>query len=443
MKRLNFLLFFLLFFAVAATTATKVADDPTRISVGARPLGLGKAYVGLADDVNSLFLNPAGLARLKHWQATSLSGKFINEVNYLTIGAAFPTKFGGVFGIGYVGSGFGVTMSGTTVESGRVTASGESVSYGDYDKILLFSYAMPLKELFDVPMFKHVDAGATLKMFSKDLSGTGVSNGSASGYDMDLGLLMDAGGPLSVGFTAQNVLPYSMGGRIVWATGVVESLPATIKTGTSLKILGENGLRKLKGQALRLNFDVDYFPNRAYLPSLMHMGVEWSPLRFLDIRVGIDQDHIGLGSQGLGVSNDLTAGVGLLYKNFRFDYAYHQFGATPGVDNHYFALSYGLFGREPEPVVEAARELSVPEEVVKPVKKKSIIKPKAKVVETTRELPQPKPEIEKPKVNSKALDEWAKDVQGEEKGINYGGIIAGIVALVLGVFLIVKFAIKK
>lgn len=34
---------------------------------GLRPLGMGNAYVAVADDFNALFYNPAGLARLKTW----------------------------------------------------------------------------------------------------------------------------------------------------------------------------------------------------------------------------------------------------------------------------------------------------------------------------------------------------------------------------------------
>jgi len=35
--------------------------------------------------------------------------------------------------------------------------------------------------------------------------------------------------------------------------------------------------------------------------------------------------------------------VGVYYRGFRFDYAYHQFAGAPGVDNHFFSLSYGIF----------------------------------------------------------------------------------------------------
>ena len=32
-----------------------------------RPLGMGNAYVAIADDFNAVFYNPAGLARLNDW----------------------------------------------------------------------------------------------------------------------------------------------------------------------------------------------------------------------------------------------------------------------------------------------------------------------------------------------------------------------------------------
>lgn len=38
--------------------------------VGARALGMGNAYVGMADDPTANFLNPAGLTQLEGWQAT-------------------------------------------------------------------------------------------------------------------------------------------------------------------------------------------------------------------------------------------------------------------------------------------------------------------------------------------------------------------------------------
>lgn len=49
----------LLFFVVIATI-------PVFACVGARPLGMGGAFVAVADDINSVYWNPAGLANIKN-----------------------------------------------------------------------------------------------------------------------------------------------------------------------------------------------------------------------------------------------------------------------------------------------------------------------------------------------------------------------------------------
>ena len=77
----------LLIFLPASTLLAK-AEDWTQY--GMRPLGMGNAYVAIADDFNAVFYNPAGLARLNDWYleiinpgVTISSGAidFFNEVS--------------------------------------------------------------------------------------------------------------------------------------------------------------------------------------------------------------------------------------------------------------------------------------------------------------------------------------------------------------------------
>ncbi|MEZ4740994.1 MAG: hypothetical protein R3B45_00860 [Bdellovibrionota bacterium] len=49
------------------------AEELRWTQYGLRPLGMGNAFVSVADDYNALFYNPAGLARLKEWD-----GEFLN-----------------------------------------------------------------------------------------------------------------------------------------------------------------------------------------------------------------------------------------------------------------------------------------------------------------------------------------------------------------------------
>jgi opacity protein-like surface antigen len=71
--------------SVVATVAS--ADELHWTHFGLRPLAMGNAFVAVADDYNSLFYNPAGLARLKDWE-----GEFFNpyaEISNNTI-QAYP-----------------------------------------------------------------------------------------------------------------------------------------------------------------------------------------------------------------------------------------------------------------------------------------------------------------------------------------------------------------
>lgn len=69
---------------------------------GARPLSMGGAFVAVADDVHSIYWNPAGLAKVKSIELTYT--RWINlrdVVNYDDFMAgAFPLKYG-TLGIGY------------------------------------------------------------------------------------------------------------------------------------------------------------------------------------------------------------------------------------------------------------------------------------------------------------------------------------------------------
>jgi len=58
--------------AMSAGTAS-ATDELVWTHYGIRPLGMGNAYVAVADDFNALFYNPAGLARLKEWDGELLN----------------------------------------------------------------------------------------------------------------------------------------------------------------------------------------------------------------------------------------------------------------------------------------------------------------------------------------------------------------------------------
>ncbi|MBI5078994.1 S-layer homology domain-containing protein, partial [Candidatus Saganbacteria bacterium] len=65
--------------------------------------------------------------------------------------------------------------------------------------------------------------------------------------------------------------------------------------------------------------------------ALYHAGLEYSPVKNIALRAGLNQEAGG---------NGFTMGLGLTNGGFRFDYAYVQRPGLPGDIPHYFTLSY-------------------------------------------------------------------------------------------------------
>ena len=75
--------------------------DPSDVGVGARPMGMGKAFVGLADDGNAIFVNPAGLATFDSLKLASMQTTILGDINYIVLGGANPYDFG-TLGVGLI-----------------------------------------------------------------------------------------------------------------------------------------------------------------------------------------------------------------------------------------------------------------------------------------------------------------------------------------------------
>lgn len=309
----------------------KLTSDITRLGVGARPLGMGKMFTGLADDISAMYLNPAGLAHIDKPQLLSMSGKFVNLVNYLSFAAVLPGRFG-TAGVGYSGSGMGFStpvLNLTEIATGEyriIPSSTEAVSYDYTNYAVAFSWGTTV-------LRPDLSLGTTLKLFHEKISG--AARGTASGQDMDVGLMFKPEPRLTIGLVAKNILPYSMGGKTRWDTGLEEAIPSSANIGASLKVEG-----------LVLGADYEFRPAQSNVPGFWHTGVEWWVAETFALRAGVDQDVIGAGSGSeLDVTSNPTAGISLLFSGFRFDYAYHRYNDIATNDTHYFSIAY-LFQEE-------------------------------------------------------------------------------------------------
>jgi hypothetical protein len=324
-----------------STAAFGISSDPSEIGIGARPMGMGRAFVALP---GNFLVNPAGIADINSLNFLSMSGSlFQNTVNYTVLGVAYPFDFG-TLGLSYVNSGTS-GMELTQIVNGTIEVIGTTDSY---NSVYVGSYAFPLNFLTSrlefIPKYDFINdisAGLNLKYFSQGYSA--LAGESGSGFDIDGGILYNpADLPFSLGVCVQNALPFSLGGKFVWENNVEEGIPAIVKIG---------GVYYLFDRSLALALD-----SRSYIsedkPSVYHAGIEWWPISFFALRLGVDQQ-----SSAVEVNNNLTGGIGINYRGFTLDYAYHQYGDIAENTTHYFSLGYaGVKEEKPKevkpPVVE-------------------------------------------------------------------------------------------
>lgn len=293
------------------------ALDPTRLGVGARMIALGRTAAADPGDINSLFVNPANAAYLTEFGATSMFTSLAEEINYTLLGAAKPISQG-TFGAAYLGA----TSPGflqTTYEAGRVIGTGAAFDYSS--SVINLVWGKEFREKLAL--------GAALKLFNKSFSG--VAGGSGSGYDLDLGLLWRPRPQVIAGLALKNILP----DNINWGTNTKEDIPLALKGGVNFQARED----------LLVAADLDLGGGN---PATLHGGVEWLAKPWLAVRGGIDQ----LAASAAASNTNLTAGLGLLFKGFSFDYAYYNDAALSTNTTHYFSFSYHLPGRQEKANVE-------------------------------------------------------------------------------------------
>jgi len=238
--------------------------------MGARPLAMGGAFVGLADDVNALFFNPAGLARIQGLPILSSYEVRPGTASYGHLSAAIS---GLGFGIHY----FDFGNIPETDEFGNIIGY---FSYRDY--FLIAGAGFPI--LRNVPLLGEFNLGIT----AKHVEVRTLAPGRGSGTALDLGLLLGGGS-----FTQQGVLTdFHVGvvfGNLLslpfhYRSGHREPWPKFLTLGASAELFGQWTLA------------VDLAAGRD-----IRVGIEWRVTPGLRIRAGLRGDGVPVWSLGIGV----------------------------------------------------------------------------------------------------------------------------------------------
>jgi hypothetical protein len=274
----------------AQAELTELSYNPLNVELAARPLGLGGGFTGLADDLNATLFNPAGLAWSK---GISLSLKDSANISALQ---AYPIGNNSAFGL------MVTTVKETNIPiTGGVANSDSTIVYLSYGTKL---NAFPRQA--DNKILQMIGLGVNFKgLVGETLRKTGQLDRSATGWDLDLGLLYKGEEWWSAGLLLQNFLPKGTlnGGTIKWDIGGTEGIPSALKIGGAIKIIGDIGSPIfMEGQQFRLAGDLGWAQNK---PALIRAGGEYILNNLYYFRSGWQQQYT-ISS----VVSDLNLGLG-------------------------------------------------------------------------------------------------------------------------------------
>lgn len=276
-------------FAATSKTGTTTASF-LKIEPGTRPMGMGGAFTGVADDINAVSWNPGGLFQVKKREAIVIHTAWLEKLNHEY--AAFVNPLGNRFTYG-----FSVVYFGTN-DIDRRTEAG--ISDG---KARVQNYSAA--GTCGIKLHDQLGLGATVKYIAMKLD-----KNESAGVAFDIGVLQKITSRLSLGVVGQNI-----GGKIK-IDSTAEKLPWSVKVGIGYHMVEDK---------LLLSTDVD-FPNDRELK--FHFGSEYKFNKFFTVRAGYED----VGS--LGNSSGLSAGISvyedvldeILELKMKFDYSWLYFG---------------------------------------------------------------------------------------------------------------------
>lgn len=256
------------------------------IGMGARALGMGGAFVAVADDANAVYYNPAGLALIEGHSVTSLYSNLMGAGSYF--GAGYAQKNVGAAVVGLMS-----TVQGTD-DYGNPT---RDVNYRE--GTVAGGYARA---------FGPVALGGALKLYSQEM---GTNRGFGATGDVGALITLPSMGGVRAGVVAKNLV-----GAVKFDSGHQDKFDPSYVLGLSLK--------PLKGLTLAADYDVTHSEGR--------VGAEYRIADAFAARAGATMNA----DKKFGFS----AGAGFAVQSFRIDYAYQFHADLP--DSHWLSLGFSF-----------------------------------------------------------------------------------------------------
>ncbi|MFH1368800.1 MAG: PorV/PorQ family protein [Elusimicrobiota bacterium] len=274
--------------AFSSSDAGTSAAQFLKLGAGARAAGMGEALVAAADDSTSIYWNPAGLNKVSGKSFSLMHAVWFEDISYDWASFAMPYRDWGVFGMGvqYLSYGSIKRIDNTGLETG---------DFSPTDLCVSLSYARQCKGF---------DLGANVKYISLKIENSAVAYAADIGAQYKLMNVLDD--KLTLGLAAQN-----MGTKVKFISEE-DPLPMNIKAGGTYQIR-ENWIA-----VLDINAPIDNAVS-------FGIGSEYACI--------VNETITALGRLGYntrnkdtGGLNGLTAGFGVAYQDYSFDYAFVPYG---------------------------------------------------------------------------------------------------------------------
>ncbi|MDD5688219.1 MAG: PorV/PorQ family protein [Elusimicrobia bacterium] len=281
-----------------------------KVGVGAKQEGMGGAQVAVAEDVNSVYWNPAGLGSVSATEFSFMHLSYFEGISYEYLAFGHPVSESSTIGLQVMYLNYGSIDKTLEDSAGAYDAVGSVGSYSPKDIGGAISYGKQVDDTINV--------GGSLKIASQK-----IDTDNTSGFGLDLGVeYVPVKGGIQLGLAVQN-----LGGKVG-----SDSMPGNIKAGLGKKFSAFEGENNLT-----LAVDVNYGLDTAITKE--NIGMELMLAEMIGIRagykLGYDEETYTLGG-GFRIAGESST--------FNLDYA---FVPTKDLgDTHRISLGIRFGGKE-------------------------------------------------------------------------------------------------
>ncbi len=305
----------------------KYAGEFISLGVGGRALGMGGAYVAMANDVTAGYWNPAGLSRIMYPEVVLMHDeRFGSLINHDYGAVALPYGSSSSVALSVIRLGVdGIHDTRNALIDPNGGGILDDAARIDYDRLTYFNAAdWAFYFTYSFKRSERLSYGFNVKLIRRDLG-----EHHANGIGFDVGVLFNPWRELFLGANFQDVTTT----LLAWDTGRNELISPTLKLGTAYRI-------ELFGGSLFPAFDIDVrFENRSSSANAslgpvsfdFHGGFEYNVKNLIALRSGMND---------LG---QFTIGAGIMLPKLHLDYSFARFNAVDRLpDSHRISVRFIL-----------------------------------------------------------------------------------------------------